>query len=179
MLDLENTVLVIVDVQDKLASVMSDKDELFLNLDKLIRGAQALGVPIVVTEQYPQGLGRTIPQLARFLSDVRPIAKLSFSCCGEESFLREIKTLNRRQALVAGIESHVCVYQTVADLLGIGYEVQVVGDAVSSRTAGNKEIALDKMRSAGAGITSTEMALFELLRVARGEVFKEIIRIVR
>ncbi|MDD4985389.1 MAG: hydrolase [Dehalococcoidales bacterium] len=179
MLDLKNTVLVIVDVQDKLATVMSDKEELFLNLEKLIRGAQALGVPIIVTEQYPQGLGKTIPQLARFLSDVQPIAKLSFSCCSEESFLREIKALNRRQVLVAGIESHVCIYQTVADLLGIGYEVQVVSDAVSSRTAGNKEIALDKMRSAGAGITSTEMALFELLRVARGEVFKEIIRIVR
>lgn len=179
MLDLENTVLVIIDVQDKLATVMSDKEELFLNLKKLIRGAQALEVPIIVTEQYPQGLGRTVPELAHFLSDVQPIAKLSFSCCGEEGFLREIKTLNRRQILIAGIESHVCVYQTVVDLLGIGYEVQVVGDAVSSRTARNKTIALDKMRSAGAGITSTEMALFELLKVAHGEVFKEISRIVR
>lgn len=179
MLDLENTVLVIIDVQDKLAPVMSDKDELFSNLEKLIRGAQALGIPIIVTEQYPQGLGSTIPELARFLSPIQPIAKLSFSCCGEELFLREIRALNRRQILVAGIESHVCVYQTVVDLLGIGYEVQVVSDAVSSRTARNKEIALDKMRSAGAGITGTEMALFELLKVAHGEVFKEISRIVR
>jgi len=179
MLDLENTALVIIDVQDKLARVMSDRDELFLNLEKLVRGMQALGVPIIVTEQYPQGLGGTVPELAQLLSDVQPIAKLSFSCCGEECFLREIKALDRRQVLVAGIETHVCVYQTVVGLLGSGYEVQVVSDSVSSRTVENKEIGLEKMRSAGAGITSTEMALFELLRVARGEAFKEIIRIVR
>ena len=179
MLDLENTALVIIDVQDKLARVMSDRNELFLNLKKLVRGMQALGVPIIVTEQYPQGLGRTVPELAQLLSDVQPIAKLSFSCCGEERFLREIKVLDHRQVLVAGIEAHVCVYQTVVDLLGAGYEVQVVGDAVSSRTVENREIGLEKMRSAGAGITSTEMALFELLKVAQGETFKEISRIVR
>ena len=179
MLDLENTALVIVDVQDKLARVMSDRDELFLNFQKLIKGMQALGVPIIVAEQYPQGLGRTVPELAQLLPDVQPIAKLSFSCCGEEHFLREIKVLDRRQVLVAGIESHVCVYQTVVDLLGLGYEVQVVSDSVSSRTVENKKIGLEKMRSAGANITSTEMALFELLKVARGEVFKEISRIVR
>jgi len=179
MLDLENTALVIIDVQDKLARVMSDRDELFLNLKKLVRGMQALGVPIIVTEQYPQGLGRTVPELAQLLCDVQPIAKLSFSCCGEERFLKEIKVLNHRQVLVAGIEAHVCVYQTVVDLLGAGYEVQVVGDAVSSRTVENREIGLEKMRSAGADITSTEMALFELLKVAQGETFKEISRIVR
>jgi len=179
MLDLENTALVIIDVQDKLARVMCDRDELFLNLKKLVRGMQALGVPIIVTEQYPQGLGRTVPELAQLLCDVQPIAKLSFSCCGEERFLKEIKVLNHRQVLVAGIEAHVCVYQTVVDLLGAGYEVQVVGDAVSSRTVENREIGLEKMRSAGADITSTEMALFELLKVAQGETFKEISRIVR
>ena len=171
--------MVIIDVQDKLARVMSDRDELFLNLKKLVRGMQALGVPIIVTEQYPQGLGRTVPELAQLLCDVQPIAKLSFSCCGEERFLKEIKVLNHRQVLVAGIEAHVCVYQTVVDLLGAGYEVQVVGDAVSSRTVENREIGLEKMRSAGADITSTEMALFELLKVAQGETFKEISRIVR
>ena len=93
--------------------------------------------------------------------------------------MREIKALDRRQVLVAGSEAHVCVYQTVVDLLGAGYEVQVVGDAVSSRTVENRKIGLEKMRSAGASITSTEMALFELLKVAQGEAFKEISRIVR
>jgi len=97
MLDLENTALVIIDVQDKLARVMSDRDELLLNLEKLVRGMQALGVPIIVTEQYPQGLGGTVPELAQLLSGVQPIAKLSFSCCSEERFLREIKALDRKQ----------------------------------------------------------------------------------
>jgi len=179
MLDIANTVLVIIDVQERLARVIHDKDQLLINLQKLISGAQVLDIPIILTEQYPQGLGQTIPEVAHLLPKTNPIAKVSFSCCGEQRFLREIEALNRQQVLIAGIESHVCVYQTVIDLLERGYEVQVIIDSVSSRTVENREIGLEKMKSAGASPTSTEMALFELLKIAQGDKFKQISRIVK
>jgi nicotinamidase-related amidase len=135
MLTLDNTVLVVIDVQDKLARVMYEKEVLFENLQKLVKGVQVLGIPIILTEQNPKGLGPTIPEVAHLLSGIQPIPKLSFSCCGDERFLRELEILNRKQVLIAGIEAHVCVYQTVMALLSLGYEVQVVADSVSSRTA--------------------------------------------
>lgn len=179
MLTLENTALIVVDVQDKLARVMYEKEMLFENLQKLIKGVQILGIPIILTEQNPGGLGPTIPEVAHLLSDLQPIPKLSFSCCGDGRFLRELEALNRQQVLIAGIEAHVCVYQTAVDLLRLGYEVQVVADAVSSRTAENREIGLERVRSEGASLTSTETALFELLKVAEGAKFKEILNIVK
>ena len=179
MLTVEKTVLIVVDVQTKLSRVMYEKEKLFENLQKLVKGVQVLGIPIILTEQNPDGLGPTIPEVAHLLPDVQPLPKLSFSCCGDERFLQKLEALKRDQVLLSGIETHVCVYQTALDLLSLGYEVQVVADAVSSRTADNKEIGLKKMRSAGAGLTSTETALFELLRVAEGTNFKEILNIVK
>lgn len=179
MLILENTVLIVVDVQDKLARVMHKKEMLFDSLQKLIKGVQILGIPIILTEQNPEGLGPTIPEVVRLLPDIQPIPKLSFSCCGDERFLQELEALNRKQVLIAGIEAHVCVYQTAMDLLRLGHEVQVVADAVSSRTAENKEIGLERVKSEGASLTSTETALFELLKVAEGEKFKKLLKIVK
>ncbi len=179
MFILENTALIVIDVQGKLARMMYEKEMLFENLQKLIKGVQILGLPIIVTEQNPRGLGPTIPEVAHLLSDLQPIPKLSFSCCGDERFLQELEALNRKQVLVAGMEAHVCVYQTAVDLLRLGYEVQIVADAVSSRTAENRGIGLERMRSGGAGLTSTEMALFELLKVAEGAKFREIRKIVK
>ena len=138
MLRPDDAVLIVIDVQDKLARVMYQRDQMLDNLQRLIRGIQVLGVPIIVTEQYPQGLGGTVPEISQLLANVDPLPKLSFSCCGDESFVRRLRTLGRRQTLVAGIESHVCVYQSVSDLIGAGYEVQVVTDAVSSRTPENR-----------------------------------------
>jgi len=179
MLTLENSALIVIDVQGKLARLMYEKEALFENLQKLIKGAQILGIPIIVTEQNPKGLGPTIPEVAHLLSNIQPIPKFSFSCCGDERFLQELKALNRKQVLIAGIEAHVCVYQTAMDLLNSGYEVQIVADAVSSRTAKNRDIGLGKMNSEGAGLTSTETALFELLKVAEGAKFKEILKVVK
>ena len=133
----------------------------------------------MVTEQYPQGLGATIPEIAQLLPDIRPLPKVSFSCCGDAAFLQEFKKLNRKQVLIAGIESHVCVYQTAADLIAAGYEVYAVSDAISSRTEQNRNIGLKMMTQLGAKITSTEAALFELLKVAKGDKFKAISQIVR
>ena len=179
MLSLVDTVLVIIDVQERLVPAMHGRAELIDALGRLIRGARVLELPIVLTEQNPRGLGPTIPELAELLAGVEPLEKLSFSCCGCPAFLQKIEVLGRRQVLLAGIEAHVCVYQTAMDLLARGNQVEIVADAVSSRAASNVAIALRKAEAAGAGITSTEMALFELLGVAQGERFKEILRIVK
>jgi len=175
----ESTALVIVDVQGKLASLMHDREQLYLNLQILVKGARILELPIFWLEQYPEGLGPTIPEVAELLSGLEPMPKVCFSACGLEEFADKLRSGGRWQILICGIETHICVYQTARDLLADGYHVQVVADAVSSRTAGNRQIGLDRMAALGAHITSVEMALFELLRQAGTPPFKEIARLVR
>jgi len=179
MLELDNTVLVIIDVQGKLATLMYEREILFKNLSRLIEGAQVLGVPILLTEQYPKGLGETAPELKALMPTAKPIEKLSFSCMGEEKFVEALDDTEREQVLVAGIESHICVYQTVSDMLAEGFEVHCVADAISSRTKENREIGLARMREDGAILTSTEMCLFELLKVAGTSSFKTISALVK
>jgi len=179
MLKIENASLLIVDIQGNLANSMYGKELLFKNAQKLIKGIQILGIPIICTEQNPKGLGPTIPEIADLLSNIQPISKMTFSCCQNDRFVQTLKALNRKQILIAGIETHVCIYQTSSDLVDLGYEVQVVTDAVSSRNIENKEIGLRKMRDCGVSLTSVETALFELLKVAEGEQFKEILKIVK
>jgi nicotinamidase-related amidase len=179
MLTLENTVLLVVDVQGKLAQLMHEKDRFFENLQKIIRGAQVLGMPIIVTEQIPEKLGPTTPEIAGLLQDIQPIRKISFSCGGSDDFMKALEATGRKQVLLTGMETHICVYQTALDLLKVGYEVQIVADAVSSRAAENRRVGLEKIKAAGAIPTSTETALFELLKVAEGAEFKEIIKIVK
>jgi len=179
MLTTDKTVLVVIDMQGKLAQSMHRRELLFENVQKIIKGAQVLGIPMLITEQNPKGLGPTIPEIADLVPGVRRIPKLSFSCCGDESFSKELSGLQRRQVLLSGIEAHVCLYQTTVDLVASGYEVHILADAVSSRTAENKAIGLQKMNDAGASITSVETALFELLRVAEGPAFKQIISILK
>lgn len=179
MLDLENTVLVVVDVQEKLWAAMHEKELLRDNTVRIVQGAKILGIPIVWTEQNPKGLGPTIPEVAELLADSNSVTKLSFSCCGEKDFMAKLDELKRKQILITGMETHVCVYQTVADLQNMGYEVQVVADAVSSRTPENRVIGLERAKEAGASITSTETALFELLKVAEGDRFKQMLKVVK
>jgi nicotinamidase-related amidase len=179
MLKLEDTVLVVIDIQGKLAQLMHQREELFNNARLMIKGAQILEVPILLTEQYPQGLGPTIPEIAELLEDIEPITKIAFSCCGEKNFNEAFAHLGRKQALLVGIETHVCVWQTVHDLLESEYEVHVAADAVSSRSPVNKEIGLQKMRDAGAKITCVETAFFELMRVAEGPQFKAVSKLLK
>jgi len=180
MLSLNNAVLLVIDVQGKLAQLMHQKESFFANVERMVRGAQILELPLIWTEQAPDKLGQTIPQLRDpLLQTNQPIAKLSFSCCGHPPFMEQFEALNRTQVLVTGLETHICVYQTSLELLNQGYEVQVVTDAVSSRTAENKQVGLERLREAGAKLTSTEMSLFELLRVADGPKFKAISRLVK
>jgi nicotinamidase-related amidase len=179
MLSCADTLLVIVDIQEKLVRAMHAREELLLRAQQLVQGARALNLPILCTEQNPKGLGATVPEIAAHLSPVNPIRKLSFGCCASDDFRLALQASPGRNVLIAGIETHVCVYQTVMELLAEGYRVEVVADACSSRTAENKQIGLDKMRAAGAAVTSVETALFELLKVAEGPVFKQILQIVK
>ena len=179
MLKPENAVLVIVDVQGRLATLMHERDAFFENIVKMIKGALVLDLPILWNEQLPDKLGETITQIKEILSDRQPLVKKSFSCCGNAAFQQELKRLGRRQILLTGMETHVCVYQTARDLSEQGYEVFLVADCVSSRTKENKKIGLKAMTAAGAKITSLEMALFEMLGQAEGDHFKQIIKIVK
>jgi nicotinamidase-related amidase len=158
---------------------MAEKDALFDGLRRLLAGGRAIGIPIICTEQIPEALGPTRAELANCLQDSVRISKSSFSCCGEPRFMDALVALNRRQVIICGIETHVCVCQTAVELLGADYEVYVVADAVSSRSLANKNLALERLRYAGAVVSSVEMALFELLRVAEGRVFKEVLRIIK
>lgn len=178
-LSVSNTVLVIVDVQEKLWRVTYEKGKLLDNLCRLIQGIQVLNIPILMTEQYPQGLGPTVPEIKALLPAIKPVAKVSFSCCGDTNFLKELKALDRNQILITGIESHVCVYQTAVDLLNSGYEVQAVTEGISSRTPENRQLGLHRIEEAGGKLAGVEMVLFELLKTAGSEQFKAISRIVK
>lgn len=170
----ENSILIVIDIQGKLARLMHAKDVLFAQVSKLIRAAALLKIPILVTEQVPAKLGRTIPEIAAHLKKYHPIGKSSFSCCGNRDFIKKLKDSGRKQVVVAGIEAHVCVYQTVCDLLTKKYEVQVAGDAVASRFVDDKYYALDRMKVLGAGLTSTEMIICEWLGTSEHPKFKQV-----
>ncbi len=158
---------------------MHNRDILVQNVLKLIQGASVLELPIIMTEQYPIGLGPTLPEIRQLLPDIKPLEKIAFSCCGEESFMRALREVNRKQVLIIGIEAHVCVYQTAMELARLGYEVNVIVDCTSSRDIGNKKVALSKLSNAGISLTTTEIALFELLKIAKGDKFKQISKIVK
>ena len=175
----DNTALIVIDVQGKLAQLMHNKEELYANLVRMIEGARVLDLPILWTEQYPQGLGETDPEIAAHLAGLTPLVKDTFSCCGDSNFMDALNRTGRRQLLVTGIEAHVCVYQTTSELLQTDYQVEVVADAVSSRTEQNKRIGLERMQAKGAGVVSTEMCLLELLQVAKGDAFKQILKIIK
>ncbi len=179
MLKAKNCALVVVDIQGKLATLMDRKEEFFENVVRMIKGAQVLEIPIIWNEQLPDKLGPTIDKIKDALPGQSPLVKRTFSCCGNPDFISELKAIGRKQVILVGMETHVCVHQTARDLLDDGYSVYVAADAVSSRSAENKRIALDAMRDAGVKITSVEMALFDMLGVAEGERFKQVIKIVK
>lgn len=179
MLSRTAAVLILIDLQGKLAQAMVDKEMLFANNIKLIQGFRALNLPMMATEQTPEKLGPTVPQMAVELEGVRTIAKETFSCWANRSFHDHLESLTRRHVVLTGIESHICVYQTALDLMANGYTVHLVADAVSSRTTENRQMGIQAIKNAGAQITSTEMVLFELLRTAADPKAKEIFKIVK
>ncbi len=175
VLDRERAALVVVDVQEAFRKAVLDFDGVAAKAGVLIQGAHVLDLPVVVTEQYPQGLGETVPEVADHLDGVQPLPKTAFSSAAAEGF----DLHGRDQVLVCGIEAHVCVSQTAHDLLDRGIEVHVAGDAVSSRGVEDKEAGLHKMEGAGAVLTSVETALFELLGAAGSDEFKQIQKLVK
>jgi len=179
MLEPENTFLLVIDIQGNLFLSMDSREDLLRNLVRMIQGAALFDLPIVVTEQTPEKLGPTIPEIAGLFESFDPAAKSAFSCCRDEGFTKRLRSLRQKQVLITGIESHVCVYQTAVDLLRLGYEVHVVEDAVASRTQENRRIGIEKLVEAGALRTSVEMALFELMGIAEGERFRKMVRIVK
>jgi nicotinamidase-related amidase len=181
-LDRANTVLVVIDVQEKLLPVIDDAAVVVANLERLIRGCHVLGVPVILTEQYVKGLGSTVEPIRRALEETsgyQPIEKSCFSAYGCAPFAAQLKATGRTQVLVAGVETHVCVYQTAEDLLAQGLSVSVIADAVSSRTPQNRKLALRRLASDGAKLSSTEMALFELTVNAGTDEFRTISRLVK
>jgi nicotinamidase-related amidase len=175
VLDRDRAALVVVDVQEAFRPAVLDFDSVAAGVAALVRGARILGLPVVASEQYPKGLGATVPEVAEHLDGIEPIAKVSFSAAAADGF----DLGGRDQALVCGIESHVCVSQTAHDLLDRGLEVHVARDAVTSRTEDNRALGIELIERAGGAPTSVETALFELLGAAGTDEFKTVQKIIK
>ena len=177
LLNKENSALLVIDVQERINAVMADQSHV-PRLEVLIEACREIGVPVIASEQYPQGLGPTVDSLTNLLGDELP-GKLTFSCARDDGLRQAITECGREQVVVTGIETHVCVLQTALDLIGGGFEVHVPHDAVNSRRPADKEWALHRMASAGAVITSTESALFELLERCDTADFKTVAKLIK
>ena len=173
----EQCALVVIDIQEKLLPPIFRKEELVRNSQLLIRAAGILKIPALVSTQYAKGLGGTVPEIASLLAGTEPIDKHMFSCFASDAFCSLLKRLpgNRNTLLLCGMETHICVAQTALGALRDGYLVHVASDAVSSRTEWNWKIGLDRMRTAGVVISSTEMMIYELMRSSSSAAFKELL----
>jgi nicotinamidase-related amidase len=176
-LEAERCALLVVDIQEKLLPPIFQKEQLVRNSKLLIRAAGMLKIPAVISTQYAKGLGKTVPELTSLLPETEAIDKDRFSCFGSEDFCTLLKRLpgNRNTLLLCGMESHICVMQTALAALREGYLVHVASDAVSSRTEWNWKIGLERMRAAGAVISSTEMMIYELMRSSSSPAFKDML----
>lgn len=176
-----NSVFVIIDIQEKLSDVVDSFDDVVSNVEKLIKSLDLLGVPIIVTEQYPQGLGGTVIELSQIIHHADKVEKTTFDCFNSKDFAKLIETKykNVKHVILCGIESHVCVIQTALSALRKGFDVHVVADAISSRKKNDKKIAISRMQREGVKLTSTEMIIFQLIEDAKDEKFKELIKIIK
>jgi len=179
ILTTDSTALLIIDIQEKILKVMHNPQMVIDNTLKLIKGFKILNLPIYFTEQYPKGLGPTTEVIANELEGLSPIQKMTFSCSGAENLFKELKDKKITRVVAAGIESHVCVQQTVLDLLANNFQVNVCADAVSSRKEIDYQTALSRMRTHGAEITTAESVLFELLNLCGTDVFRAVSKIVK
>ena len=179
-LDPGRTALAVIDVQEAFRPHIPDFAEVAARCALVAQAARLLGLPVVVTEQYPKGLGRTAAEIAAALPEgFEPVEKTAFSSCGAQAFVARLIESGARQVMLCGIEAHVCVNQTAHDLLARGYQVHLLADCISSRTDQNRQAGLDKMLRSGALPSSTELALFELMRDARHEQFKAIQKLIK
>ncbi len=179
ILNRHRTALLIIDVQQKINAVMLHKQKIVTNIIKLIKACEALNVPILFTEQYPKGLGGTVPEVLENLSGKEPIQKMTFSGCSAPELIEQLKEKSIQQVIVTGIESHVCVQQSALDLLAQNFQVHVPKDAVSSRKELDYQTALERMSKAGIILTTVESVVFELLEEAGTPEFKEISKLIK
>jgi nicotinamidase-related amidase len=175
ILELSRSALLIIDMQEAFRASIKNFDRFAERIAIAVRGAQVLNLPIIVTEQYPKGLGHTAAEITEVLPvGVNVLEKTSFSSCGAQNFYENLQERETRHLVVAGIEAHICVNQTVHDLLAAGLHVHLLADCITSRRKSDRNVALAKMQASGATLSSVEMALFELIRDARHEQFKAV-----
>jgi nicotinamidase-related amidase len=178
-LNKDDAVIVIVDIQERLAAVMDDRPTVVSNCLHLIEAAKLLGIPVLITEQYPKGLGPSVGEIREAIPSYRPIEKITFSCCREPRFVESLSASGKKKVILAGMETHVCVLQTCLGLFREGYTVHVAADAVCSRSKVNSETGLAFMRDAGAVVTCAETVLFQLLEKAGTEEFRAISKLIK
>jgi nicotinamidase-related amidase len=186
LIDRDKLVLVVIDIQERLAAAMPDRDRVLARVPQLVRLAQLVESPVIVTRQYPRGLGESEPAIVDALAAAEAaglavvhVDKTAFCACGEPAFLSALDATRRDQVVIAGMETHICVVQTALDLVGRGYRVQVVADASCSRDAESHAVALDRMRAAGVVVTVTESVMYEAVGVAATDEFRALLEIVK
>lgn len=175
----DQSCLIVIDVQERLVPAMQAPARVIRNTRTLMTAAKKLGVPMLLTEQYPKGLGRIVPELQELSKAGRVIEKIHFDCMNEKPFAEAFRALGRRQAVIVGMEAHICVMQTGVDLMEQGYEIFVVTDATSSRSPESEKACLDRLGAAGAGIVTTEMVVYEWLGRAGTPEFRELLAMIK
>ena len=179
LMNINDSVLVVIDCQTKLMPAIKDTDVLEQTVVKLARGIKVMDVPVVVTQQYTKGLGPTTDDICEALGEFEPIEKTTFSAMGAPEFVERIKAAGKKNILMTGVETHICVQQTTLELLKAGYNVYLIDDCVGSRTKNDKKVACQRMAAAGAVVTTYEAALYEILKGAKEDGFKAISAIVK
>ncbi|RPI12916.1 MAG: hydrolase [Ignavibacteriae bacterium] len=175
----EETAAVCVDIQSRLFPIIHENEQLKKNVITLINGLKVLDIPLLVTQQYTKGLGETVDEIKEAIGEYNYIEKMSFSCCGDTGFMDRLRELDKKNVILMGIESHVCVLQTALDLIDNGYTPVLIADCVSSRKPNDKKFALKRMKSAGAILSTYESILFELTVVSGTEKFKQIAKLIK
>jgi nicotinamidase-related amidase len=179
LIDRDQAALVVIDIQERLAEAMGHRADVVAATARLIRACRILGIPVIVTRQYPQGLGDTVSELGEALEGIEPVDKIAFCCACEPAFLRALEAAARPQVVLCGMETHICVTQTALDLVARGMQVHVAADAVCSRQDRDRDIALDRMRAVGVTITTTEAVMYEALGQAGTPEFKSVLAMVK
>lgn len=175
----DQSCLIVIDMQERLVPAMQAPARTIKNTRLLIKTAARLSIPIMLTEQYPKGLGHTVSKIKTAAKDLPVYEKMHFACMEDEGFAKAFRALNRKQAVITGMEAHICVMQTAAKLMDEGFEVFVVTDATSSRTLESEKACLDRLQAIGAGIVTTEMVVFEWLGQAGTPAFKELLPLIK
>ena len=179
MLLIENTLLLVIDVQDRMMAAIRNREELESGIATLVRSCRILGLPIMTMQQYTKGLGDSVALIKDALGEFEPVEKISFSCYGADEFVSKLTGHNRKNVLVSGVEAHVCVQQTVLDLLANGYSAYLIADCIGSRKAADLEYAEKRMQQAGAIVTTMESALFEMVKTADHPLRKDITGLIK